>query len=135
FQHYNILIREAFVVVSQEGEGIIEQIDGVISIDGMLYLVEIKWWKDPVGRPEVSEHLVRLFTRDGVGGIFISASDYTKAAVTTCKEVLAQRTITLCTLHEVVNILQEGGNLLEFLRKKLEIARIEKNPYGNPLGI
>ncbi len=67
FKAADILVREAFEVVSQEGEGIIEQIDGVVEIDGYLYLVEMKWWKNPLGKIEVSPHLVNVFNRGHAG--------------------------------------------------------------------
>ena len=44
FQTAGILVREAFTRVAPTGEGIVEQIDGVIELDGEIYLVEIKWW-------------------------------------------------------------------------------------------
>ena len=47
FKAYGILISDSFEVVGNEGEGIIEQIDGVIEIDGYLYLVEMKWCNKP----------------------------------------------------------------------------------------
>jgi len=40
-----------------EGQGIIEQIDGAVEIDGVLYLVEMKWWDKPIGRPEIARIL------------------------------------------------------------------------------
>ena len=53
FQVYGILIREAFVLKGDDGEGIVEQIDGVIEIDGHLYFIEMKWWDKPIGVPEI----------------------------------------------------------------------------------
>ncbi len=53
-----ILVREAFTRVAPTGEGVIEQIDGVIEMDGEIYLVEMKWWDKPLGTGEVSQHLV-----------------------------------------------------------------------------
>lgn len=43
FQVGGILIREAFTLKGQDSEGIVEQIDGVVEIEGHLYLVEMKW--------------------------------------------------------------------------------------------
>jgi len=130
-----IQVRDAFHRVGDESEGIIEQVDGVIALEGVLFLVEVKWWNKPVGVPEISEHLVRLFTREGVRGIFISASEFTKPAVTTCKEALSQRTITLCTLQEIMLLLEQEGDIQDFFRRKVEIARLDKNPYGDLLGL
>jgi len=84
FKAAGILVREAFHLVGEEGEGIIAQIDGVIEIDGYLYLVEMKWWSKRLGKAEVSPHLVDVFNRGHVGGILISASGYTEPAIAVC---------------------------------------------------
>src|SRR5205814_1161421 len=86
FKCSGILVHEAFVSRGSEGEGITEQIDGVVEIDGELYLVEMKWWNKPIGVPEISQHLVRVFSREQARCIFISTSGYTGPAVTTCKD-------------------------------------------------
>ena len=41
FELHGILVREAFLRVGDTGEGVIEQIDGVISLDGEIYLDEM----------------------------------------------------------------------------------------------
>lgn len=50
FEEYGISIREAFSLSSEDTGGIYEQIDGVISLDSDLYLVEMKWKKIPVDK-------------------------------------------------------------------------------------
>ena len=70
FRAASILIRESFARVDEPGEGVVEQIDGVIELDGEIYLVEVKWLKNSVGVADVSRHLVRVFTRDASRGIF-----------------------------------------------------------------
>ena len=60
FQAYGVLVHKAFHLVGESKEGIVEQIDGVIELAGALYFVEMKWYRDPVGKPEISEHLVSL---------------------------------------------------------------------------
>lgn len=102
FKVSDILIREAFTLQGTEGEGIVEQVDGVVEIDGTLYLVEMKWWGKPIGKPEIAEHLVRVFTRGHARGIFISNSNYTEPAITTCRESLSKATVILCLLEEIV---------------------------------
>jgi len=77
FKTDDILIREAFELVGQENEGVVEQIDGVVEIDGSIYLVEMKWWKEPLGTADVSPHLVKVFNRGHAGGILISNSGFT----------------------------------------------------------
>jgi hypothetical protein len=68
FANYGIAVREAFTVAGPDGEGVVEQIDGAVELDGHLYLVEMKWWDKPLGRAEVSPHLVRVFSRAAAGG-------------------------------------------------------------------
>lgn len=129
FEIYGISIRESFTLVKEEGEGIAEQVDGVIEIDGNLYLVEMKWTKDPIDVNPVSRHLVRIYHRGQTRGVFISAAEYTKAAVTVCKEALQRTVISLCTLEEIVNLLEKENDLVSFLQKKINLAAIDKKPF------
>jgi restriction endonuclease Mrr len=129
FQTADILVREAFNRVSSSGEGIVEQIDGVIELDGEIYLVEMKWWDKPLGTGEVSQHLVRVFSRSCARGLLISYSGFTDPAIATCRESLARMVVALCGLQEIVQLLEQEGNLAEFLRKKVRAAVIDKNPY------
>jgi len=133
FDFSDMLIREAFELVGDEGEGITEQIDGVVEIDGYLYLVEMKWWKDPLGTAEVSPHLVKVFNRGHAGGILISKSGYTQPAIRTCKEALTQKILVLCELEEIVMLLEQQMDLEDFLKRKINAAVIEKQPLFKPL--
>ncbi len=133
FDVHGILIREAFTVVGNENEGIVEQIDGVIEIDGNLYLVEMKWWEKPLGTGEVSQHLVRVFNRGHSRGIFISNSGYTSAAETTCRESLQRSVVVLCTLEEFVFLLENEIEFKKFLKAKINAAITHKNPFYEPL--
>jgi restriction endonuclease Mrr len=132
FQAYGILIQEAFHLVGESGEGIVEQIDGVIELKGTLYFVEMKWYTDPVGKPQISEHLVRLMGRAEARGLFISASDYTEPAVHTSREFLQHKIVALCHLQEIIFLLEQYHDLAEFLIQKVQAAQIHKNPYFKP---
>lgn len=46
---------------------------GIRAKHNQLYLVEMKWFKNPVGVSELALHMVRLFSRADARGIFISA--------------------------------------------------------------
>ena len=116
------------------GKGVIEQIDGVVEIDGDLYLVEMRWWKSPIGPGEVSPHIVRIFNRGlQVKGIFISYSPYTDGAIETCKQALAGgAVVALCTLEEIVWVLdryEQGADLRATLRAKVHAALLDKCPW------
>lgn len=134
FAAYGILVKEAFTVNGISGEGIIEQIDGVAEIDGAVYLVEMKWWDKTIGTNEISPHIVRVYGRGAqVRGIFISYSDYSDAAIDTCRQALAGGAlIALVKLGEIVDVLEhyeQGAGLLDMLRKKINAALLEKQPW------
>lgn len=133
FKAYGILIHSDFKYLGDKGEGVIDQIDGVIKIDSHLYLVEMKWWQEPLGKAEISPHLVNIFSRDHAGGIIISASTYTQPAITVCKEALALKVVVLCELQEIVMLLDKEKDLQEFLRSKIDAAIVGKNPFLKPL--
>ena len=102
FEANEILISEAFTIKGEDSEGIVEQIDGVVEIDGQLYLVEMKWWNQPLGKGDVSQHLVGVYHRGHSRGIFISASGYTQPAINTCREALQRSVFVLCKLEEII---------------------------------
>lgn len=134
FAAHEILVTEAFHLVGSTGEGIIEQIDGVISLNNHLYLVEMKWYATPVGVPEISEHLVRLMGRSESRGIFISASEYAETAISTTRDFLQQKLLILTNLEEIVMALDQQAELGEFLQMKVDAAITHKNPYFKPYG-
>jgi restriction system protein len=121
-------------LVSHEGIGIEEQVDGVIQLKGRPYLVEMKWYSAPVGVPAISQHLVRVMGRAGVHGIVISASSYTDHAVNMAREFLQQKILVLGTLAELVHVLEQKAEMAEYWDKKIHAAQLHKNPYFNPLG-
>ncbi len=46
FAMAGFLVRKVFAIKGDEGKGIVEQIDGVVELGGMHYLVEMKWWQE-----------------------------------------------------------------------------------------
>jgi len=129
FKACNILVKEAFTLKGDNGEGIVEQIDGVIEIEGNIYLVEMKWWNKPIGTSEVSQHLVRVFNRRHARCIFISASSFTEPAIKTCRESLTHATIVLCELREITLALEQEADLVTLLKEKIQAAIVDKNPH------
>ena len=134
FESEEILVREAFERRDDEsGTGAIEQIDGVIELDRQLYLVEMKWWDQTLGRGEVSTHLVNVYGRGQVGGILISNSGYSPAAVADCKDALRTKTVVLVELLEIVQALTLGRSVRGLLTKKVRAAALDKDPLVYPL--
>lgn len=129
FKAYGIHVREDFRRKSPDTGTVLEQIDGVIELDGAIHLVEMKWLNIPVGMGEFSPHLSRLFLRANAHGIFIATNGYTEPVLTECKNALNLKTIFLCSLQEFVMLLQRQGDLVGLLKKKSQAAIIDKNPY------
>ena len=129
FKVHGILVRDAFRRQGDLGEGVLEQIDGVIALEGDFYLVEMKWLKGKVEKGDVSEHLVRVYGRDPKRGIFISATEFTAPSLVVCQEALQQAIVFLCTLEELVKLVDREGDLVEFLNKKRAAAVIDRKPY------
>ncbi|PCE28888.1 restriction endonuclease [Paraburkholderia acidicola] len=129
FNAYGILIREDFRRKDPDTSTVLEQIDGVIEFDGAVHLVEMKWLNSPVGIGEFFPHLSRLFLRANARGIFISSSGFTEPVVKECAGALAQKTMLLCSLDEIVMLLQRRDDLISFLKKKSHAAIVDKNPF------
>jgi len=135
FTHCGILVKEAFTLNGEAGEGALEQIDGVVQLDGDLYLVEMKWWNERVGPGPVGSHLSRLFGRAEARGLFISASGFTAAGVKTAKDALGHRVCVLCELEEIVDALRNSTDFCDVLRKKVQAVITDKIPLSRPVGV
>ena len=133
FKTAGVLVREDFRRIPTAGMGVIEQIDGVIQLDGHIYLVEMKWLRNSVTVGDISQHIVRVMNRESSRGIFISYSDYTVPAIETCKESLSNAVIVLCTLEEFVFLLEKEASLEEFLTKKIQRSIIDRQPFEKVL--
>jgi len=129
FRIYGILIREDFRRKDPDTAVVVEQIDGVVELNGKIHLVEMKWLNTPVGIGEFSPHLVRLFGRADAHGIFIATNGYSSSVVSECRNALSQKTLFLCSLQEFVMLLQRQDDLVELLSKKSKAAIIDKNPF------
>jgi restriction system protein len=127
-----VSVREAFHLTGDEAEGIVEQIDGVIELDGALYLVEMKWLVEKVSPNELALHHSRVFFRHAANGIFISASGFTEPAIAHTKLALTKMVSVLCELEEIVLLLERGGDVCSFFREKVQAAITERRPLHRP---
>ena len=132
FRLFGILVCEDFKLYGPEGQGVFEQIDGIIDFDGHLYLVEMKWTAEPLGPGDVAQHMCRVFGRATSRGIFISASNYTPAALESYRESLRQSVFALCKLEELVLLLERQVDLKAFIKTKINAAILHKNPLHEP---
>lgn len=123
-------VREAFHVVGVSGEGIVEQIDGAVEVDGRLYLVEMKWRAKPVGMPELASFMSKVFFRGGCGGIFIAHPGVTGAGVSTLRDANTRGATAFgCTLQSMFNLLDRDADIKAFLKSRIEAATLDRNPY------
>jgi hypothetical protein len=129
FKTYGIHVIEDFKRRDPDTGVVLEQIDGVIEIESAIYLVEMKWLSAPVGIAEFFPHLSRLFLRANARGLFISSSGFSAPVVKECTTALAQKTMLLSSLQEIVFLLQRSDDLAELVRRKARAAIVEKNPY------
>lgn len=132
FKFSGILVSEAITVKGDPGAGVVEQIDGVILLRGQLYLVEVKWEQETLGRDKTAPHLVRIFSRGLAGGIIISYSDFSPAAVNDCKDALRDKIVVLCKLDELVRAIEREAELASLFSAKIDAAVIHKNPLFAP---
>jgi restriction system protein len=130
-----ILIEEAFTLRGEPGEGVVEQIDGVIRVDAPC-LVEMKWLAGAVRTDESAQHLVRVYHRpEAVRGLLISANGFSDGVVGQHRDAIVKgRIVALCGLDEIVRLLDEEADLGVFLRTKMERAATHRDPYYRPLG-
>ena len=84
----------------------------------------MKWTAEPLGKAELSEHLMRIFLREGVRAIFISSAGYTQPA-----EAFQAALVILCKLEEFVTLLEKDGDISSFLSEKIRAAVIHKKPF------
>jgi hypothetical protein len=91
-------------------------------------VVEVKWWKEALAPGDVAQHMVRVGHRGEVRGIVISASGFTPAAVTMCRDELQRNVFVLCELRELTIWLERSQSLADSLREKVRRAQIEKEP-------
>jgi restriction endonuclease Mrr len=129
FAFAGFLVREAFTLRGNQGEGIIEQIDGAVEFEGVLYLVEMKWWDKPIGRQEIAPHLVSVYGRGDVGGIFISYSGFSPAAIDDARTGLTQKVFVLAELQEIVQVLERESDLKALFKEKIHRAKTDRNPF------
>jgi restriction system protein len=127
-------VKESFRLVGDAGEGTVEQIDGVVVIDGEIYLVEAKWLKEPAGVDEIAPHFVRVFSRDAARGIFISASGFSAPAIKQSVDALSKMVSVLCELEEIVKLLDSiDASACDYFRAKVHAAITERRPLHRPL--
>ena len=129
FRACGILVREDFRRKDPDTAVVVEQIDGVIELDGTIHLVEMKWLNSAVGIGEFTPYLSRLFMRANASGIFIATNGYVSSVLSECRTALSHKTLFLCSLHEIILLLQRQDDLIAFLKRKSQAAIVDKEPF------
>lgn len=112
FKHAGISIREAFTVRSREGHHqVFEQVDGMIMLDGVYVLVELKWEAETLGRDQVANHCMRVMSRGGARGLLVSHLPVSDAAVEMCREHMNRALFGFCELRDIVMLAEKKANL------------------------
>jgi len=91
--------------------------------------VEMKWWDKPIGRQEIAPHFVSVFNRGDVGGIFISYSGFSPAAIEDAKTGLSHKVFVLTELQEIIQIIDRESELKTFFKEKISRAKTDRNPF------
>jgi restriction system protein len=123
-----VAVREAFEYKEGDGMGVLEQIDGVIAFEGDLYLVEVKWWADPLGPGDIALHMVHVQQRATARGLVISASPYTEATLEMCRKELQRGVFILAQLRELAIWMERRCSLTEMLQQKVRAAVLNRQP-------
>ena len=63
------------------------------------------------------------------GGIFISYSGFSPAAIEDARTGLAQKVFVLAELREIVQVFDREGNLRAFFKEKINHAKSHRNPF------
>lgn len=130
-----LFAKRLFTRSGDPGEGVLEQIDGVIELKGHIYLVEMKWLGSTVGVGDISGHLVRIYGRGAGRGIFISFTDYSVAAVKACVDALSQKVVTLCSVRDVLWLLENEKELATYFDCKIQAAIVDKEPDASVVSL
>jgi hypothetical protein len=129
FKFEKLHVRDAFHIVGNNGEGIVEQIDGAIELDGHLFIVEMKWLSEKIGPEPTGYFLSKVFSRSDCGGILIAHPGVTPAAARHFETALqGKRTVFICTLQEVYEVLNSGASLTGHLRQRRQRAVLDGQP-------
>jgi len=129
FEHAGISVRESFRRTDEPTGRVVEQIDGVVQLEGHVYLVEMKWLTESVSVDDVSRHLVRVYHRSAARAIFISDTEFSTGALQICEEALQKTVVVLVSIEEIVRLLEREASLSNLLLKKIEKAILDKRPW------
>ncbi len=128
FRRAGLLVEDG-INVRMPRSGIVEQIDGVVELDGHRYLLEVRDHHAPLSAEELAWPLLKARSRAGVGLIVVSAGGYTQPAIERCRGALRELVVVLVHLDELVALQDPKGELPDLLRTKVRAAELHRDPY------
>ncbi len=134
FKASEIIVKEPITLYAGERPDEPGLMEGVIVLDDHPYLIEIKWHSHPLCRADISQNLVNLFSREATRGFFFSNTGYTFDAIELCKLALGDRKVALCTLEEIVLLLEQEQDFAALLKEKMRQAVVNRNPFWQSNG-
>ncbi len=118
-----------FPIQGRESGRILEQIDGLIISGWQGFLVESKFWKDPVDVGPIFTLHARVASRPvGTIGLFFSASDYTDSA-TESAEYLRPVQVLLFDSSDLEWGFARPGRMMAMVRRKWALALKHGKPH------
>jgi hypothetical protein len=125
FRVYKILIRPAFHTSDNKSE----QIDGAISLQGRIALVEAKWTKESLAASELYSFLGKVEGKfSGTIGVFISRTELSQNFISALRSGRRQRIIVIHG-DDVPFLFSPEFELIAYLRECLHHLSIDNKPH------
>ena len=126
------LLRDLFALYDLAPRGAFstpgEQLDGSITIDGTVLLVEAKWTKEPTSPHEVRDFRSKVHDKlDNTLGLMISMAGFTEQAIEKAAGG-GRMLLVLMDGQDLAGVLQGIDDLVDVLRRKLRHAAEEGSP-------
>jgi len=134
FRQEHVSLKELFAPANETGGALPGRVEALLDIAGASFFVEVQRQKEPIDVRQVSNHLVRAAARDGTDAMLISSSGFAPPAISICRDALSRKTVVLIELSELVQLLERGRDLRNFLLAKIKAAVVEEEPLFRPLG-
>lgn len=108
-----------------------EEIDVILYRERDFFLVECKWKNKPIEAPVVREFYGKLDTREGMRGIIVSMSGFTKGAIEAVKDHMGKKVILLFGPKDINDIVDQDVKLEDLINEKYKQLMTTKKVLVN----
>jgi hypothetical protein len=122
-----IPVQEAFRIVG-------EQLDGAIKHDGHYYLIELKWFADPLEPKHVGSFYFKVDGKLGARGIVIAMNGYTSGVVESVAKGKELKVLLLDGMH-LSNVIYGRYTFTELLDHAVKCASLQGQLYCPHAGV